>query len=115
MAKDRHLSAASADVCESGSLLADLERRQDDVLAQLDALDRQLTSILKGLGVTLLDDAESSPAAVAPDASDDDAGLAASPAALGAGADAFAPLPPAGFAKLPAEPGPAGADQSRAA
>lgn len=40
----------------AGSLLADLERRQDDVLLQLDELDRRLTEILKGLGVTLIDD-----------------------------------------------------------
>jgi hypothetical protein len=51
---------ACSDACdgEAGTLLADLERRQDDVLAQLDALDRQLTGLLQGLGVTLVDDAE---------------------------------------------------------
>lgn len=38
---------------EAGSLLADLERRQDDVLAQLDLLDRQVADLLRGLGVTL--------------------------------------------------------------
>lgn len=38
--------------------MADLERRQDEVLAQLEALDQQLTSILRGLGVTLVDDGE---------------------------------------------------------
>lgn len=37
---------------EAGLLLADLERRQDDVLAQLDELDKRLCGILKGLGVT---------------------------------------------------------------
>ena len=40
---------------EAGSLLADLERRQDDVLAQLDLLDRQVADLLRGLGVTLTD------------------------------------------------------------
>ncbi len=37
---------------DPGLLLADLERRQDDVLAQLDELDKRLCGILKGLGVT---------------------------------------------------------------
>ncbi len=40
--------------------LAELERRQDDVLAQLDELDKKLTSLLTGLGVTLTDDFEDS-------------------------------------------------------
>lgn len=43
---------------ESGSLLAELERRQDDVLNLLDDLDRRLTDVLKGLGVTLVDENE---------------------------------------------------------
>lgn len=103
------MSAASADVCESGSLLADLERRQDDVLAQLDALDRQLTSILKGLGVTLVDDAEPSMTATDPDADDEE--LALPPRVQTAGSESAVPQPAAGFAKLPAEP----TDQSRAA
>lgn len=43
--------------------LAELERRQDDVLAQLDELDKKLTSLLTGLGVTLVDDeADAAPA-----------------------------------------------------
>lgn len=37
---------------EAGLLLADLERRQDDVLSQLDDLDKRLCGILKSLGVT---------------------------------------------------------------
>ena len=41
-----------------GSLLADLERRQDDVLAQLDDLDRRVSELLRGLGVTLIEDSE---------------------------------------------------------
>ena len=117
------MSAASADVCESGSLLADLERRQDDVLAQLDALDRQLTDLLKGLGVTLVDDPEAGTAAAEfKDAirGDEEADSAVAPAAGGAGQDGqAAPWPTAGFAKLPAEHGIAGAapgsDQTRAA
>lgn len=40
---------------EPGQLLEDLERRQDDVLAQLDDLDAKLTEVLRGLGVTLDD------------------------------------------------------------
>jgi len=44
---------------QAGNLLADLERRQDDVLAQLDDLDRRVSDLLRGLGVTLIDDAES--------------------------------------------------------
>jgi hypothetical protein len=41
-----------------GNLLADLERRQDDVLAQLDDLDRRVSELLRGLGVTLIEDSE---------------------------------------------------------
>lgn len=41
---------------EAGLLLADLERRQDDVLAQLDELDKRLCGILKNLGVTPADE-----------------------------------------------------------
>ncbi|MAI69840.1 MAG: hypothetical protein CMM01_02890 [Rhodopirellula sp.] len=41
---------------EPGQLLNELEERQDDVLAQLDALDTQLQDVLRGLGVTLDDD-----------------------------------------------------------
>ncbi len=107
------MSAASPDVCESGSLLADLERRQDDVLAQLDALDRQLTSILKGLGVTLIDDAE--PTAAAAEGDEDEHELAGAPAARGGQDSPTLPWPTGGFAKLPAEPGAADSDQTRAA
>ena len=38
---------------EPGQLLKELEQRQDDVLAQLDALDAKLEEVLKGLGVTV--------------------------------------------------------------
>lgn len=38
---------------EPGHLLRDLERRQDDVLDQLDALDAKLNEVLRGLGVTM--------------------------------------------------------------
>jgi hypothetical protein len=41
---------------QAGNLLADLERRQDDVLAQLDELDRRVSDLLRGLGVTLIED-----------------------------------------------------------
>ncbi len=113
------MGAASADVCESGTLLADLERRQDDVLAQLDALDRQLTGLLKGLGVTLVDDAEAGNfAAATEDEPGDDEGFdrATSPVGRGAGKSGQAvPSPAGGFAKLPAEHGAAGTDQTRAA
>ena len=40
-------------------LLSDLERRQDEVLAQLDNLDRKLCGILEGLGVTPIYDEQS--------------------------------------------------------
>ena len=36
---------------EPGQLLHELERRQDEVLTQLDDLDAKLTEVLKGLGV----------------------------------------------------------------
>lgn len=39
-----------------GGLLYELERRQDDVLAQLDALDAQVELILRGLGVRVATD-----------------------------------------------------------
>lgn len=38
-----------------GQLLADLERRQDDVLAQLDDLEAKLADVLKGLNVDVSD------------------------------------------------------------
>ena len=37
---------------EPGQLLKELEQRQDDVLAQLDALDAKLEEVLRGLGDT---------------------------------------------------------------
>ena len=37
---------------EPGQLLNELERRQDDVLEQLDNLEAQLDEVLKGLGVS---------------------------------------------------------------
>jgi hypothetical protein len=43
---------------EPGQLLKELEQRQDEVLEQLDALDAQLQDVLKGLGVTLDENAE---------------------------------------------------------
>ena len=43
----------------AGEVLLDLERRQDDVLLQLDELEKKLTSLLSGLGVTFVEDSES--------------------------------------------------------
>lgn len=43
---------------EPGQLLKELEQRQDEVLEQLDALDVQLQDVLKGLGVTLDENAD---------------------------------------------------------
>lgn len=36
-----------------GQLLADLERRQDDVLKQLDELEAKLGAVLKGLNIEI--------------------------------------------------------------
>tara|TARA_R110002167_G_scaffold226085_1_gene431288 strand:- start:46 stop:192 length:147 start_codon:yes stop_codon:yes gene_type:complete len=41
---------------EPGQLLNELERRQDEVLMELDALDAKLSAVLRGLGVTLDDE-----------------------------------------------------------
>ncbi len=41
---------------EAGHLLHDLERRQDEVMAQLDDLDAKLSEVLRGLGVSLDED-----------------------------------------------------------
>lgn len=41
---------------EPGQLLHELERRQDDVLSQLDELDARLSEVLRGLGVNLDDE-----------------------------------------------------------
>jgi hypothetical protein len=38
-----------------GHLLCELERRQDDVLRQLDELESQLNQVLTGLGVAMID------------------------------------------------------------
>jgi hypothetical protein len=46
----QHRSVASADPAPGG-LLYELERRQDDVLAQLDQLDAQVRDLLESLGV----------------------------------------------------------------
>jgi hypothetical protein len=40
----------------SGATLMELERRQDDVLSQLDELDQKLTTLLRGLGVTFVEE-----------------------------------------------------------
>ncbi|NND97240.1 MAG: hypothetical protein HKN47_07930 [Pirellulaceae bacterium] len=44
------------DSTEPGQLLIDLERRQDEVLAQLDELDAKVTAVLKSLGATMDDE-----------------------------------------------------------
>lgn len=46
-AANESLSSANAD--QPGGLLDELERRQDDVLDQLDELDAKLSEVLKGL------------------------------------------------------------------
>jgi hypothetical protein len=48
-------AAADRDI-EAGQTLIELERRQDEVLSQLEELDQKLTSILRGLGVTLVEE-----------------------------------------------------------
>ena len=50
-------SPAGSTPSEPGSLLADLNRRQDEVLEQLDELDAKLIEVLKGLGATMDDEA----------------------------------------------------------
>ncbi len=37
---------------EPGQLLSELEKRQDEVLHDLDVLDAKLNEVLRGLGVT---------------------------------------------------------------
>jgi hypothetical protein len=41
---------------EAGQLLYELERRQDEVLTQLDDLDSKLAEVLRGLGVNVDED-----------------------------------------------------------
>ncbi len=41
---------------EPGQLLNELERRQDDVLAELDKLEAQISEVLQGLGVAVVED-----------------------------------------------------------
>jgi len=88
--------AATENRDEAGSLLADLERRQDDVLAQLDLLDRQVADLLRGLGVTLAEgETESQPSSEFVELTAEPNAiprLAASQADLGGGT---------GFSKLP--------------
>lgn len=49
---------SQVDSTEPGFLLADLERRQDEVLEQLDDLDSKLREVLKGLGVSGTDEVD---------------------------------------------------------
>ncbi|WP_153557557.1 hypothetical protein [Roseimaritima sediminicola] len=46
------LSTPEPGTPEPGGLLRELERRQDDVLAQIDDLDAKVTALLSELGVT---------------------------------------------------------------
>jgi len=46
-----HLSDAEENA--PGQLLADLERRQDDVLLQLDDLENKLRDVLRGLNIEM--------------------------------------------------------------
>src|SRR6056297_2806317 len=43
---------------EPGQLLRELEKRQDEVLSDLDALDAKLQDVLRGLGVRIEDEIE---------------------------------------------------------
>lgn len=72
----------------AGSLLADLERRQDEVLEQLDALEQQLNGVLQQLGVTLGDEPPGDAAAAPATSQEVDADLpqgSAEPSAVGPG------------------------------
>ncbi len=46
------IPSPNAHETEPGQLLNELERRQDDVIQQLDDLESQLDEVLKGLGVS---------------------------------------------------------------
>ncbi|MCM2373350.1 hypothetical protein [Aporhodopirellula aestuarii] len=41
-----------------GQLLADLERRQDEAMLQLDDLERKLRDVLKGLNIEMEDEVD---------------------------------------------------------
>jgi len=63
---------ARARESETGETLQELERRQDDVLSQLEDLDLKLSSILRGLGVNLSENvAEENPSIRLADLGDD--------------------------------------------
>ena len=55
---------ARARESETGATLLELERRQDDVLSQLDDLEQKLSSLLMGLGVNLTENAEESSSSI---------------------------------------------------
>ncbi len=72
-ARPRSIAVGSSnDEADGVHSLAELERRQDDVLAQLDELDKKLTSLLTGLGVTLVDDVDDAAPALKIAAFEDD-------------------------------------------
>ncbi len=52
------IASSQANDSEPGQLLHELERRQDDVLRQLDDLEAQLAGVLQGLGVSVEQDPE---------------------------------------------------------
>ncbi len=56
---DFHFHAADPAGAEPGRLLDDLERRQEDVLNQLDDLDAKLAEVLQGLEPARLGDEDS--------------------------------------------------------
>lgn len=53
------IPVAPTETIEPGSLLGELDRRQDDVLAQLDDLQAKIDEVLGDLGVTSLEDLDS--------------------------------------------------------
>lgn len=53
------IPSSNASEVEPGQLLNELERRQDDVLHQLDDLENQLKEVLEGLGVSTEEELDS--------------------------------------------------------
>jgi hypothetical protein len=99
-------ATSSSETSESGNLLADLERRQNDVLQQLDELDHKLCEILKGLGVTPVESEGTSAGQMLTDSEDDEEALATPqpsrvPAVMSRDTDETL-ASDGGFSKLPA-------------
>ncbi|TVQ02262.1 MAG: hypothetical protein EA381_03995 [Planctomycetaceae bacterium] len=99
-------ATSSSETSESGNLLADLERRQNDVLQQLDELDLKLCEILKGLGVTPVESEGTSAGQTLTDSEDGEDGLdAPQPSRISATVSRDtddASVSAGGFSKLPA-------------